>query len=272
VPRDVTITVDGRSLTAPEGATLASVLMDAGITHFRTSVTGEPRAPVCGMGVCFECRVTVGGRPHQRSCLIPCVDGLRVETRPNAIVAPPAEPAADRPVRDCDVAVIGGGPAGIAAATAAGSIETRLQEQLIAANARLTTLETYMRDDAPTLRVLRATIRSLEQQRQLLARRVTGREDDGPVTLSGALAGYEQLESRRKFAEAAYQLALRGVDEARASADRQHVFVASFVPPAMPQEASYPRRWRSLGVVALMAFATWAIGGLAAQSVRDHLW
>jgi sarcosine oxidase subunit alpha len=60
--------------------TLAAALMDAGIAAFRTSVTGTPRAPICGMGSCFECRVTVNGRPHQRSCLIPCSEGLVVET------------------------------------------------------------------------------------------------------------------------------------------------------------------------------------------------
>jgi capsular polysaccharide transport system permease protein len=122
------------------------------------------------------------------------------------------------------------------------------------------------------IRVLRARIRSLDQQRRLLAGRLTRRDAGDAVPLSGVLGGYEQLQSKRKFAEAAYQLALREVDEARASADRQHVFVANFVPPALPQEATYPRRWRSLGVVALMAFAIWAIGGLAVQSVRDHLW
>ena len=31
----------------------------AGVTAFRRSVTGEPRGPLCGMGICFECRVTV---------------------------------------------------------------------------------------------------------------------------------------------------------------------------------------------------------------------
>jgi capsular polysaccharide transport system permease protein len=151
-------------------------------------------------------------------------------------------------------------------------LATRLHERLIAADTRLATLRTYMRDNAPTVRVLRARIRSLKQQRQALAHRMTGRDGGAAVPLSGLLGKYERLQSRRQFAEAAYQLALRGVDEARANANRQHVFVASFVPPALPQEPTYPRRWRSLGVVALMAFAVWAIGGLALQSVRDHLW
>ena len=57
-----------------------AALIDAGVTAFRVSVSGAPRAPICGMGSCFECRVTVDGRPHQRSCLIPCRDGMIVET------------------------------------------------------------------------------------------------------------------------------------------------------------------------------------------------
>lgn len=154
-------------------------------------------------------------------------------------------------------------------AEASGLLATRLRGDLIKAKAELATLKSYMRDDAPPVRVLTARIRSLEAQRRLL-----GREMTDPVrsdTLSRALGTYEQLESERKFAEAAYHLALRGVDQARANADRQRVFIASFVPPGLPEEALYPRRWRSLGTVALIAFAFWGIGGLAAQSVRDHL-
>src|SRR5947207_12530221 len=90
-------------------------------------------------------------------------------------------------------------------------------------------------------------------------------------SLAYPLGSYEQLESERKFAEAAYQHALLRLDQARADADRQHIYIASFVPPMLPEEALYPRRWRSLGIVALVAFALWGIGGLIIQSVRDHL-
>ncbi len=126
MPRDVTITVDGRPMAAPDGATLASVMLSAGITHFRASVSGEPRAPVCGMGVCFECRATVDGRPHQRSCLIPCTDGLRVETVPNETAPGDGSPEAERAPRTCDGAVIGGGPAGLAAAARAAAAGARV--------------------------------------------------------------------------------------------------------------------------------------------------
>lgn len=80
MPPRVKIVVDGESLQVSEGTTLASALMDAGVAAFRSSVSGTPRAPICGMGSCFECRVTVNGRQHQRSCLIPCEDGMVVET------------------------------------------------------------------------------------------------------------------------------------------------------------------------------------------------
>ena len=90
-------------------------------------------------------------------------------------------------------------------------------------------------------------------------------------TLSKSLGSYEQLDADRKFAEAAYQHSLEGLDRARDNADRQHIFIASFVPPSLPETALYPRRWRSLAVVALIAFALWGIGVLAVQSIRDHL-
>jgi capsular polysaccharide transport system permease protein len=152
-----------------------------------------------------------------------------------------------------------------------GLLTTRLRDELVKANSELSTLKAYMRDDAPPVKVLKARIRSLEAQRRSLAQEMTDPDPARPATLSRILGSYEQLESERKFAEAAYQHALQSLDQARANADRQHVFIASFVPPSLPEEALYPRRWRSLGTVALIALALWGIGGLTVQTVRDHL-
>jgi len=156
-------------------------------------------------------------------------------------------------------------------AEATGVLATRLRDELMRANADLSTLKSYMRDDAPSVKVLKARIRSLDAQRRSLAQEMTDPDKSRPDTLSRVLGSYEQLENERKFAEASYQHALQNLDQARANADRQRVFVASFIPPSLPEEALYPRRWRSLGTVALLAFALWSIGGLAVQSIRDHL-
>ena len=159
------------------------------------------------------------------------------------------------------------------AKTAAASADTaaRVQEDLVRANTRLSTLRSYMRDTSPTVMVLKAQIRSLEAQRRRL---VVGVADPTPAkgdAAASAVGSFEALDNQRKFAEDAYHHALEGLDRARAAADRQQVYIASFVPPSLAEEALYPRRWRALGIVALIAFAIWAIGSLTLQSIRDHL-
>lgn len=80
MPETCSIRVNQRSLEVPAGITVAAAVARAGITAFRTSVTGEPRAPLCGMGICFECRVTINGRPNSRSCQIAVAPGMEIET------------------------------------------------------------------------------------------------------------------------------------------------------------------------------------------------
>jgi len=73
----LTITVNGKPVQVPQGATVAAAVLQAG-ANSRTSVRGEPRQPFCGMGICYECRVTIDGLQHQRSCQILCQAGMRV--------------------------------------------------------------------------------------------------------------------------------------------------------------------------------------------------
>lgn len=74
------IAVNGKAVEVPEGTMVSAAVTMAGITAFRRSVTGEPRGPLCGMGICFECRVTLDGRPHVRSCQVVCRPGMEVCT------------------------------------------------------------------------------------------------------------------------------------------------------------------------------------------------
>jgi sarcosine oxidase subunit alpha len=76
---DVTVTVNGVRVAVPPGATVAVAMAIAGQVC-RTSASGEPRGPLCGMGICFECRVAVDGNPHVRSCQVLCQPGMKVDT------------------------------------------------------------------------------------------------------------------------------------------------------------------------------------------------
>ncbi len=75
--RAVSLTINGKPLTVSPGTTVAAAVMMV-TAQTRTSVSGEPRAPLCGMGICFECRVSIDGEPHQRSCQILCTSGMDV--------------------------------------------------------------------------------------------------------------------------------------------------------------------------------------------------
>lgn len=76
----VTLLLNGQTLRVPIGSTVAAAVLSCGVTAFRRSVTGEARAPLCGMGICYECRVTVNGQAHARSCQIVCAEGMEVRT------------------------------------------------------------------------------------------------------------------------------------------------------------------------------------------------
>jgi sarcosine oxidase subunit alpha len=77
---DVTVTVNGVRLVVGAQTTVAAAVAKSGAAGFRASVKGEPRGPVCGMGICFECRVTIDGRANMRSCSVYCQEGMEVRT------------------------------------------------------------------------------------------------------------------------------------------------------------------------------------------------
>jgi D-hydroxyproline dehydrogenase subunit gamma len=77
--KPIRITVNGQQVAVPVGSSVAAAVARVA-AHSRRSVRGEPRAPLCGMGVCFECRVQVDGVAHVRSCMTPVSEGMQVRT------------------------------------------------------------------------------------------------------------------------------------------------------------------------------------------------
>jgi sarcosine oxidase subunit alpha len=76
----IDIRVNGQSLRVREGTIVAAAIAQAGVARFRRSVGGEPRGPLCGMGICMECRVTINGNTHCRSCQTLCESGMEIRT------------------------------------------------------------------------------------------------------------------------------------------------------------------------------------------------
>lgn len=80
MPEPITLKVNEVPVSVPAGSMVAAAVLEAGFSSFRRSVTGEARGPLCGMGICFECRVTVNGVAHVRSCQTLCENGMDVRT------------------------------------------------------------------------------------------------------------------------------------------------------------------------------------------------
>jgi sarcosine oxidase subunit alpha len=79
MPEAFPVTINGATcLVAPGTSVAAALLLVEQPT--RTSVTGERRTALCGMGICFECRAIVNGIPHRRTCQILCERNMVVES------------------------------------------------------------------------------------------------------------------------------------------------------------------------------------------------
>lgn len=73
----VRLNIDGQEVDVPAGASVAAAIAHVSL-HFRRSVSDTPRAPLCGMGVCFECRVRINGVAQMRACMTVAREGMQV--------------------------------------------------------------------------------------------------------------------------------------------------------------------------------------------------
>ena len=77
--RAIQLRVDGQLIPAYEGETVAAALLAAGRRIFRHRVPGgDPRGVFCGIGMCYDCLVTVDGTRIVRACVTPVRDGMQV--------------------------------------------------------------------------------------------------------------------------------------------------------------------------------------------------
>lgn len=77
--RTVMMTVNGQAVEAPQGTVMAA-LMSLGAYAVRISATGQQRGPLCGMGVCHECRVQINGERGVLACMTDCEPGMDIRT------------------------------------------------------------------------------------------------------------------------------------------------------------------------------------------------
>jgi predicted molibdopterin-dependent oxidoreductase YjgC len=81
----VSIVVDEETIQAFEGETVLAALWASSMrTVHTTARVREPRGFFCGIGVCFDCLVTVDGIVNVRACLEPVRAGMNIKRQQDA--------------------------------------------------------------------------------------------------------------------------------------------------------------------------------------------
>lgn len=138
----------------------------------------------------------------------------------------------------------------------------RLESDLFVASRSLTR-------NAPSVQTLTSRIEIVELQIATLKAKLTG-ESTEVRNVAASLARFEELEVQRQFAERLYTMAQDGLERARMTAERQSVYFTVFVPPALPEEAAFPRRIAYSILTPLALLVLWSIVALIWASVLDH--
>jgi capsular polysaccharide transport system permease protein len=108
--------------------------------------------------------------------------------------------------------------------------------------------------------------RIADERRNFAGQDVTVDNTDYPQLL----AQYEGLRVTQEFAEQSYLAALAALDAARSNAERQQLYLATFIRPTLAQRAEYPQRLLLVGLTLLFATLLWSILALVYYSLRDR--
>ena len=91
--RTVTIAFEGRELSGVQGQSVAGILLANDVLSWRTtSSDDQPRGVFCGIGVCFDCLVTIDGVRDVRACLSRPTGGEIITRQHDKLPTSPSHP------------------------------------------------------------------------------------------------------------------------------------------------------------------------------------
>jgi capsular polysaccharide transport system permease protein len=145
-----------------------------------------------------------------------------------------------------------------------------LRANLAQLETQLASLKTQRLDNnSPLVRSLNSQIKAVNSQITAVENGVS-KNGKGAGSLSDTVAQYERLDLERQFAQTMLTNAQQSLDQARAVAAAQFLYIEPYVRPSLPESALYPKRLYSIGVTALFAFVAWTVLLLTARSIREH--
>jgi capsular polysaccharide transport system permease protein len=152
------------------------------------------------------------------------------------------------------------------------AVQQTLQASLATLETQLTSLlGRNLAPTSPAVQTLQNQIKATKDQLVAIGATVgAGKDRAGGAALSSVVAEYEQLELERGFAQAVVTTAMQALEQARANAAAQHLYITPYVRPSLPESSVYPRRIFSIIVIGLIAFGVWVVALLTVRSIRER--
>ena len=148
-------------------------------------------------------------------------------------------------------------------------LASKLQEEIANLNVQIDDQRKSLGENAPTLVANLDRQASLKRELASVQSTMTAGSDSAKP-LSSVIGAFDQLQSESEFAQKNYAVALAALETARLDASRQQIYLATIIPPAKPEEASFPQPLRSAAFTFAAAAALWVILQLVYQAIREH--
>ncbi|WP_346913526.1 RkpR, polysaccharide export protein [uncultured Roseibium sp.] len=153
-----------------------------------------------------------------------------------------------------------------------------LESQITTKQTTLKTLDGYLDPKSPRMAMLRQEIKGLQKQLDTERQRLGGGANAPAAAADSStdnsipyrIGSYSDLELEKQFAEEYYTTALAGLEKAKAEAAARELYLATFIPPTLPQYAQYPKRFIYIICTFLLLAGIWLFGALTFYNIRDR--
>lgn len=157
----------------------------------------------------------------------------------------------------------------VSSATMANSLILQLLADKIRSENELYVMQRVSPDNSTGQRVLRTTIESIQQQIDHLKGTLTGQTEDAR-SVAVALVEYERLEMQRVLAQKLLTMTQEALQRAAQRANRQNIYVTTFVSAAIPEDSEYPKRYQLWIMASVLIMSAWGALTLLVSSIDDH--
>jgi capsular polysaccharide transport system permease protein len=155
--------------------------------------------------------------------------------------------------------------------SAKSSLDTivKLRQDRIAAAIEVGALS-QLSDLSPRVREVRARLTAIDEQIRAFENQLTQAEGVDPKKASEAIRAYEILAFDAKMAGDYLVLAEGALTEARVGLERHHIYLETYVPPSLPEQAAAPLPWSGTITAFLSMLAIWVLLVLGTAAIQSH--